>query len=155
MAAAALAGGAVMTIRVLRELAWVRRREADLRHDWQRIPSVAGGPPLGVHSLVSEHGDKSLPPIVLVLGFGISSSYFVPLAERLSSAAWVYVPDLPGHGRSDHDVRPLRIREHAHALVAWMDAMRLRHALLAGHSMGCQVVAGRRRPGRISLPAWC
>ncbi len=45
---------------------------------------------------------KGMNPIVLVHGLGMSGDYFMPTAERLASkGAAVYVPDLPGHGKSD------------------------------------------------------
>jgi pimeloyl-ACP methyl ester carboxylesterase len=90
-------------------------------------------------------------PVVLVHGFGISSSYFVPAAERLATEFAVYAPDLPGHGKSDTPREPLDIPRLADALVGWMDAVGLRRACLVANSMGCQVVvdAAVRYPERV------
>jgi pimeloyl-ACP methyl ester carboxylesterase len=90
--------------------------------------------------------------VVLVHGFGVGSAYLVPLAARLAERARVYAPDLPGHGRSAHDARPLAIAELAQALAAWMDAWELRGALLVAHSLGCQVAAlvAARRPDLVA-----
>ncbi|HEY8521600.1 MAG TPA: alpha/beta hydrolase [Gammaproteobacteria bacterium] len=77
-------------------------------------------------------------PVVLVHGFGISSAYFVPTAERLAGRFDVYAPDLPGHGRSDDPARPLDVTDLADALRAWMLVMRIDRASLVANSMGCQ-----------------
>lgn len=48
-----------------------------------------------------------ISPIVLVHGFGMSGGYLMPTAKRLAAkGAAVYVPDLPGHGKSDTPNRP-------------------------------------------------
>lgn len=124
---------------VLRAVTHVRR--AGLRSDWTAIRGYGGATSLAVHARVSDDRVSSLPPLVLVHGYGIGSSYFVPLAARLRDHAHVYAPDLPGHGPSDHDVRPLTIRELGDALAAWMDARGLGGAVLVGHSIGSQIVA--------------
>ncbi|MEX2172262.1 MAG: alpha/beta hydrolase [Pirellulales bacterium] len=80
-------------------------------------------------------------PVILVHGFGVSSSYFVPTARRLGREFSVYAPDLPGHGKSATPLRTLDIPELAGALVAWMDAVGLDRVMLIGNSMGCQIIA--------------
>lgn len=91
-------------------------------------------------------------PVVLVHGFGISSSYFVPTAERLATEFHVYAPDLPGHGRSGSPPTPLDVPQLADYLIAWMDVVGLQRACLVGHSMGCQVAVdvAVRYPGRVA-----
>ena len=128
-------------IRISREAVEYRAAERELRTIWTTIGGVAANTPLRIHSRVRTGAHVMLPPIVLVHGFGIASSYFLPLAARLSRHAAVYVPELPGHGRSSHDVRPLDIPELADALVKWTDAMGLTAVVLIGHSLGCQIVA--------------
>ena len=90
-------------------------------------------------------------PIVLVHGFGISSSYFAPLAERLASRFDVYAPDLPGHGKSDTPPAPLDIAGLADALRRWLPAAGLERVAIVGHSMGCQVAVelAARSPGLV------
>jgi pimeloyl-ACP methyl ester carboxylesterase len=77
--------------------------------------------------------------VVLVHGFGVSGSYFVPLAKQLSGDFDVYVPDLPGHGRSGSPRTPLGVSQLADGLIAWMDAMQLPRVSVIGNSMGCQI----------------
>lgn len=137
--------------------AW-RARRAILRYgaeaarmpsDWTVVPGVAGAAPLRLHARVSvTPPGTALPPAVLVHGFGIGTGYLVPLAARLADHTHVYAPDLPGHGASDHDARPLTVIEHAAGLAAWMDIDGLHSAVLVGHSLGCQIAAevASRRP---------
>lgn len=139
-------------IRISREVLDYRASDRQLRTMWTTIPGVAASRPLGIHARVRTGAHAMLPPIVLVHGFGIASSYSVPLAARLSRHAAVYVPELPGHGRSSHDVRPLDIPELAEALVAWMAATGLTAVVLIGHSLGCQIIAevAARHPHRVA-----
>jgi len=81
------------------------------------------------------------PPVVLVHGYGLSGAYMLPLARVLADASCsVFVPDLPGQGRSE----PLRRREGigdiADALGAWLEANALRRPFFVANSLGCQVV---------------
>lgn len=95
-------------------------------------------------------GPGSPLPVVLVHGLGVSGTYLVPLARRLAAHHAVWIPDLPGHGRSDHAPHPLDVPALAAALLGWMDAVGLERALLVGQSLGCQVITelAARRPGR-------
>jgi 2-hydroxy-6-oxonona-2,4-dienedioate hydrolase len=120
-------------------------RMENLRSVW----SPVGG--LSIHARVSEGGPPGGLPVVLVHGYGVSGSYMVPVARRIAAERPVYVPDLPGHGRSDKPERPLRVPELAEALRGWMDAVGLRRAALLGNSMGCQIAAelAVRDPARV------
>ncbi|WP_157991460.1 alpha/beta fold hydrolase [Caldimonas tepidiphila] len=146
---ALLAAGAIQLIRTARrELADFRACDAQLRTEWTTIPSPAGSGALRLHARLREDAHDGLRPVLLLHGWGIGSSYLVPLAARLGRHVRVYLPDQPGHGSSDHDLRPLAFPELADALAAWMDARGLRGAILVGHSTGCQVAAelALRRP---------
>lgn len=91
------------------------------------------------------------PPVVLIHGFGVSSSYYLPTVERLGRYLNVYAPDLPGHGKSDQPRTPLDVPELTAALIAWMDATGIECASLVGNSMGCQIAveAALRYPSRV------
>lgn len=80
-------------------------------------------------------------PVVLVHGYGVSGSYMVPIARRLAADFPVFIPDLPGHARSDKPARTLDIPELAEVLRAWMAAVGIRRAAFLANSMGCQIVA--------------
>ncbi|MCW2924919.1 MAG: alpha/beta hydrolase [Thermoleophilia bacterium] len=110
---------------------------ADGREIFARVLAPAGG------------GERAPgPPVVLVHGLAVSSRYFVRLLEQLGAQHQVWAPDLPGHGRTCGDRRPLRFDELVSVLVAWLDATGLRRAVLVGNSMGGQLVAevSLRRP---------
>jgi pimeloyl-ACP methyl ester carboxylesterase len=89
-----------------------------------------------------------LPPIVLVHGLAMSSWYLTPVAQRLAPFCPLYVPDLPGFGRSEKPSHILTIAEMADTLAGWMRAAGVERAVMLGHSLGCQVTArfARRYP---------
>ena len=93
-------------------------------------------------------GPEGARPIVRVHGLGSSGAYMVPTAKRLAPRAAVYVPDLPGFGRSGRPRRVLGIGELAAALAAWTEAAGLERASFVGNSLGCQVLVelALRRP---------
>lgn len=79
-------------------------------------------------------------PVVLVHGLGVSSRYMVPTAKRLAPYRRVYVPDLPGYGKSAKPAHVLNIAELSDALALWMQAAGLERADLIGNSLGCQIL---------------
>lgn len=108
---------------------------------------------LRVHARVSaDEPPPGAPTIVLVHGVAVSSRYLLPLAERLAPRARVYLPDLPGYGRSEGPPgRDLSVQELADVLLSWMDRVGLERPHLVGNSFGCQVIADLavRHPNRI------
>jgi pimeloyl-ACP methyl ester carboxylesterase len=128
------------------------RRERLRRGELTPLSSVwreVGGVRMHAHVAVGAGSDAL--PVVLVHGFGVSSSYLTPTAERLGTRFDVYAPDLPGHGRSDTPQRAYNIEALANALIAWMSALRIERAALVANSMGCQiaVAAALADPGRV------
>jgi 2-hydroxy-6-oxonona-2,4-dienedioate hydrolase len=77
---------------------------------------------------------------VLVHGYGVSGRYLVPLARILADSCSVYVPDLPGHGRSERLEAAPGIGELTDLLSAWLDEIGLERAGFVANSMGCQIV---------------
>jgi 2-hydroxy-6-oxonona-2,4-dienedioate hydrolase len=107
---------------------------------------------LPVHARISaDPAPSGLPAVVLVHGIGVSSRYMVPLAERLAAHYRIYVPDLPGFGRSGKPPHVLNLTELADALAGWMRAAGLERAALLGNSFGCQIIAelALRHPQRV------
>jgi 2-hydroxy-6-oxonona-2,4-dienedioate hydrolase len=91
---------------------------------------------LRVHTSVAGAG----PPVVLVHGFGVSGRYMLPLARSLADRFSVFVPDLPGYGRSERPRAPLDIGGLAAALAGCLSALGLERPAFVANSMGCQVV---------------
>ena len=90
-------------------------------------------------------------PVVLLHGYGVSGTYMLPLGRSLAPSFSVFVPDLPGFGRSEHPRRPLGISELAAALAECLDAFGLQRPAFVANSMGCQVVTelAVRLPARV------
>ena len=86
-------------------------------------------------------GSPSAPPLVLVHGFGASSSHWRHNAEPLTAAGYrVYGIDLIGFGRSDQPGlnrrRALDNRLWAKQLAAFIDEVVQQPAVLVGNSLG-------------------
>ncbi len=86
-------------------------------------------------------GPIDAPAMVHVHGFAISGTYLTPTAELLTDAYRVYIPDLPGFGRSPKPDHTLGIVELGGALNHFMDAVGIRSATLVGNSLGCAITA--------------
>jgi pimeloyl-ACP methyl ester carboxylesterase len=132
---------------VSRTVSAVRGRSGVFVSTWAPVQG------LRQHALVSvDDLPTDAPTLVLVHGLALSSRYLIPLAEHLAPRARVYVPDLPGYGRSDRPPgRDLTVPELADALAAWMDRVGLARPHLIGNSFGCQVIAdvAARYPDRV------
>src|SRR6266576_5345980 len=102
---------------------------------------------LGVHARVGGEG----VPVVLVHGYGVSGTYMLPLAQSLAPFFSVFVPDLPGYGRSQSPGAPLGIADLAAALAGCLDASGLQRPAFVANSMGCQIVTelAVHLPGRV------
>lgn len=117
-----------------------------------------------------EMGPADGPAVVLVHGLGGRSEDWEKLAPFLSRAGYrVYVPDLPGYGRS---ARPAEfsysVSDEAQIVVGFLDVLGLEEVDLGGWSMGgwiVQLVAAKHadRVNRLMLfdsaglyvkPAW-
>lgn len=84
--------------------------------------------------------DTPGPPLVLIHGVGVSGRYLEPLAEHLAPTHRVYIPDLPGSGRSQKPPRLLDVTGLADHLAAWLRQSDLGPVPLVGNSLGCQVI---------------
>jgi pimeloyl-ACP methyl ester carboxylesterase len=105
-----------------------------------------------IHALGAGPAQAVAPPVVLVHGYGVAGRYWLPLARRLAARFPVYVPDLPGHGRSSTPSRALDVPELVGALGGWMAAAGVGPAVVVGNSLGCQVAAelAARDPARVA-----
>lgn len=91
------------------------------------------------------------PAIVMVHGLVVSSRYMIPTAERLAPYYRVYLPELPGFGKSEKPDHYQNLDEMADTLASWMTTIGLPQAVLLGNSLGCQIIArfAIRHPERI------
>jgi pimeloyl-ACP methyl ester carboxylesterase len=74
------------------------------------------------------------PPLLLVHGAGGSHLDWPAELRRLPDATAI-APDLPGHGRSPGPGRQA-ISAYVGDLIALLDALQIRRAIVGGHSMG-------------------
>jgi pimeloyl-ACP methyl ester carboxylesterase len=93
-----------------------------------------------IHYDVTGPADGS--PVVLVHGLGGRAEDWVNLAPYLTRAGYrVYMPDLPGYGRSAEPANfSYSVPDEANVVVAFMDAMKLGQVDLGGWSMGGWIV---------------
>jgi pimeloyl-ACP methyl ester carboxylesterase len=89
-----------------------------------------------VHYLAE--GPTGGPAVVLVHGLGGHGEEWLNLSAYLVKAGYrVYLPDLPGYGRSEKPADfSYSIRDEAEAVVGFLDALGLKHVDLGGWSMG-------------------
>ncbi len=90
--------------------------------------------------LSQEMTGADIPNWVLVHGLGMSGRYLMPMAQLLAGHGRVYLPDLPGFGRSGNPPQVLSIPQLADALAAWMASQPLGVPVLIGNSLGAQVI---------------
>ncbi|MEB7503723.1 alpha/beta hydrolase [Arthrobacter koreensis] len=80
------------------------------------------------------------PDVVLVHGIGASSRYFERLAAELARDCSVHLVELPGHAGMERPREAPTMAGYGSAVAAALRQAGVEDALLAGHSMGCQVV---------------
>ncbi len=90
--------------------------------------------------------------IIFVHGLTVSYRYMRPVACEMVDSYRVYIPDLPGFGKSAKPVRALALDGLVDALVEWMDVVGVERAVFVGNSLGCQVLArlALQYPGRVT-----
>jgi pimeloyl-ACP methyl ester carboxylesterase len=91
-------------------------------------------------------------PVILLHGFPLNHTIWMPVVERLQSHVRVITPDLRGHGKSpatDGDYSMRLMAEDIHALMNRLDIPK---AVLVGHSMAgyASLAFARAYPGRLA-----
>lgn len=92
------------------------------------------------------------PPLLLVHGWGGSSSYWATTFERCTNKHTCYAPDLPGYGKTPPvQGKSASAESLADFVVAFADALKLDQFDLNGHSFGGAVAAyvAARHPERV------
>lgn len=87
---------------------------------------------------------------ILLHGLAVSHRYLMPTAAALPGS--VFVPDLPGFGRSAKPGTVLTAEQHADVIAAWMDQTGVGVANVLGNSFGCQIAVelAIRRPDLVA-----
>ena len=125
--------------RILRRLVATAAKVSGLRrridHGW---PRYEGGPRNAV--------DPTLPPVVLVHGFGVDGGTMIQLGRLLVGRHRVVIPDLPGFG--DHAPRASfgpdnspGIEPFLESIDDLLDRLQIEDPILVGCSMGGAIVA--------------
>lgn len=78
--------------------------------------------------------------IILVHGLGVSGKYMEPVAKYLAQSFNVYIPDLPGFGKSHKPKNVLNIEEHADFLNEFIEHLNIKKVIYLANSFGTQVV---------------
>jgi len=89
---------------------------------------------------IDHAGTPGFPPIVMIHGLVVSGAYFRPVAMYLDGDLSLWIPDLPGFGRSETGGDIWTLDQHADGLAAWMVEHGLAGAVMVGNSLGCQVL---------------
>jgi pimeloyl-ACP methyl ester carboxylesterase len=90
--------------------------------------------------------NSSTEPLILLHSNGCSAYEFEAVIESLGRQFRVFAWDMPGHGDSDPLRRHHSVADYADAVVAFMDAIEVERAWVAGASIGgliCVELAGR------------
>jgi pimeloyl-ACP methyl ester carboxylesterase len=96
----------------------------------------------GIRVHYETEGPASGPPLVLIHGLGSRAEDWANLAPYFSRAGFrVYIPDLPGYGRSERPAGfSYTVHDEADVVVGFLDAMGLKQLDLGGWSMGGWIV---------------
>ncbi|NTV64467.1 MAG: alpha/beta fold hydrolase [Oscillochloris sp.] len=96
------------------------------------------------------HGEHG-PALICLHGAGGSHTHWGRLMSDLGDVVRAFAPDLPGHGRSAPPGRA-SISDYVEFLFAYMDALGIAQAWLAGHSLGGAIAlsATLARPQRVA-----
>jgi len=96
----------------------------------------------GLHLHYDVLGPAEGPPVVLVHGLGGRAEEWLDLARYLVKAGYrVYLPDLPGYGRSEKPANfSYSVPDESAVVLRFMDVVGLKQADLGGLSMGGWIV---------------
>jgi pimeloyl-ACP methyl ester carboxylesterase len=90
----------------------------------------------GVTLPYAEQGDRSGIPLLLLHGYTDSWRFFEPLLDHLPASVHAFAVTQRGHGDADRPPGGYRPEDFAADAVAFLDAVGLDAAVVAGHSSG-------------------
>jgi pimeloyl-ACP methyl ester carboxylesterase len=90
----------------------------------------------GIDTAFKVFGENGSPFLILH-GWGSNSERWTRVGELLSeNGLKVFIPDLPGFGKSSHLSKPLKVSEYADFVLKFAEAINLEKFYLLGHSFG-------------------
>lgn len=101
-----------------------------------RLPVYQGGGADSVRVVYSDHGPPDAPVLLMLHGSPGSMADFRELVPRLRQEFRLVSLDLPGFGRSAHEVPGYSIRAHAHYATQLVERLGLERFSILGFSMG-------------------
>lgn len=93
----------------------------------------------GVKLQYAEQGDATGIPVILLHGYTDSWRSFELVFPLLPKSIHAFALTQRGHGNSDHPASGYRPSDFSADVAAFMDALKLKRAVIVGHSMGSQV----------------
>lgn len=79
-------------------------------------------------------------PFLILHGWGRGSDSWTEIQEKLAQAGFqVFVPDLPGFGKTPPPPAVWGIKEYAEFVLKFAEALKLNNFVLLGHSFGGQI----------------
>jgi non-heme chloroperoxidase len=85
-------------------------------------------------------------PMVMLHGIGMDWRVWQAISRRLAPSFHLYLLDLRGHGQSEKPPHGYSLAHYAVDVEEFLDALRLRNAVLVGSSLGGMVVACAELP---------
>jgi pimeloyl-ACP methyl ester carboxylesterase len=79
--------------------------------------------------------------IIFLHGWQQNSGSFLPLVPFFHSQFKLYLPDLPGFGKTSLPNRPFSSMDYAKAIAEWMNRINIKEAIVIGHSFGGKVAS--------------
>lgn len=90
----------------------------------------------GVKLAYVEQGDPAGIPVILLHGITDSWHSFEPVLPHLAHSMHAFALTQRGHGESERPASGYRPQDFATDVAAFMDALQLERAVIAGHSLG-------------------
>ncbi|KAK5693831.1 hypothetical protein LTR17_024982 [Elasticomyces elasticus] len=114
--------------------------------------SLSTGHRVHYHDTTQSEPDRSnaKPPIIMIHGLGSSQNFYMPVIPYLLDYRCVAL-DSYGAARSKSQGEPLTIEQLAEDVVALLDHLYIKQAVVVGHSMGGTMVhvIAAAHPGRV------
>ena len=106
--------------------------------------------PNGIRLPYVEQGDPAGIPVIFLHGYTDSWHSFEPVLPHLPESIHAFALTQRGHGEAERPTMGYQPRDFAADVAAFMDALRLERAVIAGHSMGSTIAQrfGLDYPGR-------